>query len=120
MGGEPDGAKQEYHAKEKFRPDGRSTLRGGLNGGDVKGGLHQDEHRAETHRYDQDSGKNGSKNHLHKAGWASGITQARITQLAGLRLWRDEAGRQSCNHTGWPLSAQAGPVVRHQNRIAGI
>ena len=68
MGGEPDRANQEYHAKEKFRPDGRSTLRGGLNGCDVNGGLHQDEHRAETHRYDQDGGENGSKNHLHKEG----------------------------------------------------
>jgi hypothetical protein len=59
-----------------------------LDGGNVNGGLHQDKHGGETHGHDQDGGENGSKNHLHNREWASEVTQTRITQVAGLRLWR--------------------------------
>ena len=67
MGGEPGGAEKEPDAEHKFRTDGGGALRGRRDGGDVDRRADQREHRGESHRDDERSGKDRGEDHFHGA-----------------------------------------------------
>ena len=57
MRGEPNGAKQQDDAENKFRNDGDSALDGRFERRNVIRGLHENKHRAKSHRNDENCGQ---------------------------------------------------------------
>jgi hypothetical protein len=117
MSGKPDGAEQQDDAEKEFRRDGGSPRERRLNRSNVEGGSHESEHRAESHRHDQNRGEDGGEDHFHGFMGAgirgSNALEARIAQANG----KQNGGRRRSSKRS---SAQPRPIVGNQNGVAGI
>jgi hypothetical protein len=57
---EPNGAKKQHHSKKQLGGNRGGALKRRIQGRHIIGGLDEDEHRAESHPHDEQSGKDRS------------------------------------------------------------
>lgn len=70
MRGEPHGAQKQDYTEDQLGTDGRSSLEGQSEGGNVESSLNKQEHGPKSHRNDENGGQDVSEDYFHETGAA--------------------------------------------------